>query len=56
MSGFYIGLEVIRGEVVRLYSERLARKEHRSINCGELIYIEGLKKKELQKLYNELCK
>lgn len=55
MSGFYIDIEDFKDEVVRLYRERLARTEHRSINCGELVRIDGLKKKELRGLYNELC-
>lgn len=55
MNGFYIGLEDFRGEVVRLYDEHLTKTEHRGVSCGELAYIDGLKKKELQELYNELC-
>lgn len=55
MSGFYIDLEDFRGEVVRLYDEHLTKTEHRGISWGELAYIDGLKKKELQELYNELC-
>lgn len=55
MSDYYIDLEDFRGEVERLYDEYLMETEHRGISCGELVYIEGLKKKELRELYNELC-
>lgn len=54
MSGYYVDIEDFRGEVVRLYDEHIMKTEHRGISWGELAHIDGLKKKELQELYNEL--
>lgn len=41
-------------EVERLYTEHLERTEKRGISWGELAYIQGLDKKELDSLYQEL--
>lgn len=46
-------LEEYRGEVVRAYDEYIMAKEGRGISYGEIAYIEGLKKRELDALYNE---
>lgn len=43
-------------EVQRLYDEYLMKTEKRGISYGEITYIEGLSKKELNKLYEELLK
>lgn len=43
-------------EVQRLYDEYLMKTEKRGISYGEIAYIEGLSKKELNKLYEELLK
>lgn len=43
-----------RNEVARLYDEHLYNTEKRGASYGELAYIEGLNKKELNDLYNEL--
>ena len=41
-------------EVERVYDEYLDKSEGRGISYGECAYIEGLKKKELDALYNEI--
>ena len=47
-------MDEFKQEVQRLYDEYLYKTEHRGISYGEIAYIEGLDKKELNKLYKEL--
>ena len=47
-------MEEFRQEVERLYDEYLEETESRGISWGEIAYIEGLNKKELNALYEEL--
>lgn len=42
-----------RQEVARAYDEYIMAKEGRGISYGEIAYIDGLKKKELDALYFE---
>ena len=49
-----IKMEEFRLEVERLYDEYLEETEGRGMSYGELAYIEGLNKKELNALYEEL--
>lgn len=44
-----------RQEVARVYDEYIMATEGRGISYGEIAYIEGLKKKELDALYDEAC-
>lgn len=44
-----------RREVGRAYDEYIMAKEGRGISYGEIAYIEGLKKRELDALYSEAC-
>lgn len=41
-------------QVQTLYNEYLEKTENRNISYGELAYIQGLEKEELDNLYNEL--
>lgn len=47
-------LEEFRLEVNRLYDEYLMKTEKRGVSYGELVYIQELKEKELNNMYNEL--
>ena len=47
-------MDEYRQEVERLYGEHLYETEGRSISYGEIAYIEGLNKKELDELYKDL--
>lgn len=47
-------MDEFRQEVERLYDEYLYETEGRGMSYGELAYIEGLNKKELNALYKEL--
>ena len=49
-------MDEFKQEVQRLYDEYLMKTEKRGISYGEIAYIEGLNKKELNKLYEELLK
>lgn len=42
-------------EVIEVYDEYIREKEGRGISYGEIAYIDGLKKKELNNLYEEIC-
>lgn len=41
-------------EIESLYDEYLQKTENRGISYGEIAYIQGLKKKDLDSLYVEL--
>ena len=49
-------MEEYRQEVIRKYDEYLMKTEKRGISYGEIAYIEGLKKKELEEMEKELDK
>lgn len=46
-------MEEYKQEVQRVYDEYLMATEGRGVSYGEIAYIEGLNKKELDDLYNE---
>ena len=46
-------MEEYKQEVQRVYDEYLMATEGRGISYGEIAYIDGLDKKELDKLYDE---
>lgn len=46
-------MDEYKQEVERVYDEYLMATEDRGISYGEIAYIEGLNKKELDNLYNE---
>lgn len=46
-------MDEYKQEVERAYDEYLMATEGRGISYGEIAYIEGLDKKELDSLYNE---
>lgn len=47
-------LEEYRMYVENLYNEWLEKKENRNTSYGELLYIQGLSKKKLEDIENEL--
>lgn len=48
-------MDEFREEVIERYDEYLMATEGRGISYGEIAYIEGLGKKELNALYEEAC-
>ena len=42
-------------EVIDRYDELLMEEQGRGISYGEIAYIDGLDKEELNKLYEEIC-
>jgi len=46
-------LEEYKQEVQSVYDQYLMKTENRGISYGEIAYIDGLDKKELDDLYNE---
>ena len=47
-------LEEFRFEVETLYNEWLEKTENRNTSYGELLYLQGLNKKQLNAIYEEL--